>query len=815
MLVNWKKTLGTSILSTGLVFSAFGPSAFAQTSTESNSNSVQPTTQIFNKFQGGPFDVGLVNDEALLKSLIKQGVIDKNASAADQQTALNTYIANRAKAASQLAGNTSTKEVRANMQTQAGLTHKPPGQMKGQNSTTTPKTNPGIGNGDVNPIQKETWMGPVRQDKELVILIDFPDYPYTDLPSKDGKDPGTVLNLPSYPTDHYKNMIFGENGYEGPSGQNLISEKQFYEQQSGGSYTVDGDVYGWFRAQHPAAYYGGHSAAGGNDQNPRALIKEALADVAATGVDLNQYDQEDPYDLNGDGNTREPDGIIDHLVVVHSGIGEESGGGTLGQDAIWSHSWNLAGPTVIPETAGKAKVNYWGGSLVGYAYTVQPEDGAAGVFSHEFGHNLGLPDDYDIAYSTPFDEPVGYWSIMSAGSWAGKIAGTEPVGFNAKDKEFLQSTMPDSNWFKPVTYNLSDLTGKGQFVKLDEASIKGTNADAVRVDLPDKVSDVNTPASGSYEYFSGSGNNLDNSMTTTVDLTGKTSAALTFKTWYDIEKDWDYASVQVQQGGKWVTLPDKGGITTTTNPNEQNPGNGITGSSNGKWVDAEFDLSQFAGQKINLRFNYWTDVAATYPGFYVDDINVTADGASLLSDGAENSTSPFTLDGFKQDQGKVYTKNYYLLEWRNYAAADEALAHIARGHSILSYDPGLVMWYVDNKYGDNVEASHPGNGFLNVVDAHQNVASWTDGTIASNRYQVKDAAFSLNKTGDVFLDYTGILSRNLVEKGQAPVPVFNDANSYYNPSFPYIGVQLPQDGLKVNIVGQAKDMSVGSIHIQK
>lgn len=810
-MVNWKKTLGTSILSAGLMFSAFGPTAFAQTTTGDNPDPTQLSSQIFSKYQGGPFDVGLVNDDALLKSLIKQGVIDQNASAANQQAALTQYIADRAKAASQMAGKTSTKEVRAKLQTQAGLKHTPPGQTKGQDNSTSPKTNPGIGNGDVNPIQKETWNGTVRHDKELVILIDFPDYPYTALPSRDGKDSGTVLSLPSYNTDHYQNMIFGKNGYEGPSGQNLISEKQFYEQQSGGSYTVDGDVYGWFHAQHSAAYYGGHSPSGGNDTNPRSLIYEALKDVAASGVDLSQYDQEDPFDLNGDGNTREPDGIIDHLVVVHSGIGEESGGGSLGGDAIWSHSWNLGGVATIPGT--KSKVNYWGGQMAGYAYTVQPEDGAAGVFSHEFGHNLGLPDDYDIAYSTPYDEPVGYWSIMSAGSWGGKIAGTEPVGFNAKDKEFLQSTMPDANWFKPITYNLSDLKGNGQFVKLDEASVKGTNADAVRVNLPDKVTNVNSPASGSYEYFSGSGNNLDNSMTTTVDLTGKASAALTFKTWYNIEPDWDYASIQVQQNGKWVTVP--GNITTTTSPNEQNPGDGITGSSNGKWVDAQFDLSQFAGQKINLRFNYWTDVAATYPGFYVDDINVTADGQTLLSDGAENSSSPFTLDGFKQDQGKVYSTNYYLLEWRNYAAADEALGHIARGHSLLSYDPGLVMWYVDNKYGDNVEADHPGNGFLNVVDAHQNVASWTDGTIASNRYQIKDAAFSLNKTGNVSLDYSGILNRNLVEDSQAPVPVFNDANAFYNPSYPYIGVQLPQDGLKVHVIGQAKDMSVGAIHLQK
>ncbi|WEG12442.1 immune inhibitor A [Pullulanibacillus sp. KACC 23026] len=190
------------------------------------------------------------------------------ASTKEQQTALTQYIQQRAKAASQIAGNASTKEVRSKLQTKAGLKQNPPGKSKEvQNDQTTPKTNPGIGNGDVNPIQPEAWNGSVRQDKELVLLMDYPDYPHDALPQRDGDDPGAVLSLPSYPTSHYQNMIFGKNGYEGPNGQNLISEKQFYEQQSGGSYTVDGDVYGWFTAKHNAAYYGGHSASGGNDQN--------------------------------------------------------------------------------------------------------------------------------------------------------------------------------------------------------------------------------------------------------------------------------------------------------------------------------------------------------------------------------------------------------------------------------------------------------------------------------------------------------------------------------------------------------------------
>ena len=110
------------------------------------------------------------------------------------------------------------------------------------------------------------------------------------------------------------------------------------------------------------------------------------------------FDQFDQYDKNGDGNKNEPDGVIDHLMVIHAGVGQEAGGGKLGNDAIWSHR-SKVGQNHMQLKVQNAKVPYWGGKMAAFDYTIEPEDGAVGVFAHEFGHDLGLPDEYDTKYS--------------------------------------------------------------------------------------------------------------------------------------------------------------------------------------------------------------------------------------------------------------------------------------------------------------------------------------------------------------------------------------------------------------------------------
>lgn len=48
---------------------------------------------------------------------------------------------------------------------------------------------------------------------------------------------------------------------------------------------------------------------------------------------------------------------------------------------------------------------------------------------------------------------------------------------------------------------------------------------------------------------------------------------------------------------------------------------GFTGSSDG-WVTESFDLSDYAGVSVMLRFRYMTDWAAQYPGWWVDNMAI-------------------------------------------------------------------------------------------------------------------------------------------------------------------------------------------------
>ena len=235
---------------------------------------------------------------------------------------------------------------------------------------------------------------------------------------------------------------------------------------------------------------------------------------------LSQFDVWDRYDYDGDGNFNEPDGYIDHFQSVHAGEGEETGGGAQGTDAIWSHRWyaffnniGVTGPGVQQVRRRPDRRHRTTGS----ATTRSSPRTAASASSRTSSATTSAcpicttPPATPAAPRTPpaSGRSTRSGSYGSTGVPADGI-GTKPIHMSAYEKIFLGW----SNY---------EVVGAGQS-KLGQARSRRRTTPSRRSSwwccCPTRASThrVGDPYAGSYFYHSGSGNNLDNTMTRSVTL---------------------------------------------------------------------------------------------------------------------------------------------------------------------------------------------------------------------------------------------------------------------------------------------------------
>jgi len=129
--------------------------------------------------------------------------------------------------------------------------------------------------------------------------------------------------------------------------------------------------------------------------------------------------------------------------------------------------------------------------------------------------------------------------------------------------------------------------------------------------------------SGRYAFWSNKGDESDMTLTREFDFTDVSAPiSMSFAMWYDLETDYDYVFLEASTDGEtWQILTTPSG--TGEDPSGNSYGWGYNGQTN-DWVTEEIDLSQFAGQKVQIRFEYITDAAVNGEGFLLDDISVDA-----------------------------------------------------------------------------------------------------------------------------------------------------------------------------------------------
>ena len=191
----------------------------------------------------------------------------------------------------------------------------------------------------------------------------------------------------------------------------------YFNEISYGMLHVDGFANGWYQSSMTMSE---------SVQNTKLFVS-GIASLADSDFNYALYDNDGPDNIPNSG---DDDGYVDGIIVVYSGCGAEwrpSNGN------IWPHMSSLGQYQYVTDDIGANGTN-----IIVSSYTVNPELSGGGdcytdiirpigVYAHEFGHILGLPDLYDRDGGS---EGVGNWCLMAGGSWLG-FAGDTPAHMSA------------------------------------------------------------------------------------------------------------------------------------------------------------------------------------------------------------------------------------------------------------------------------------------------------------------------------------------------------------------------------------------------
>jgi M6 family metalloprotease-like protein len=409
----------------------------------------------------------------------------------------------------------------------------------------------------------------------LALLIDYPDLNNT------------------YPKSNFDSLLYGSNYRSGDG-----SFKTYYETSSNGTITVDVDVVGWYRAANNYLYYSNDSGS----TRAADLVREAVDAAELAGVNFANYDNNN-------------DGDVDGVLAVHAGPGAESGSM---RQYIWSHRWVLNGGSLGQVFYDGKRINDYMINPETRGTVASPRMVGIGVFCHEFGHNLGLPDLYDTDDSNGDSEGIGNWCLMAGGGWLG--GEHRPVNFSAWCRI-------ENNWDTPTVLSI----GGSSSESLSPAST-----------TQNEIIQVNTGVSS--EYFL-----LENRQNTGLDLELPGSG---LAVWHinTTKTNSSGNSVNADESLKGVDLEEADGIQDLDN--EVNRGDGgdlFPGTSNITTFDDNsnpsarnyslaatgLELRNIAESGTTLNFDFGPFVAASCSGGTTTILATSG----TLSDGSPATTN--------------------------------------------------------------------------------------------------------------------------------------------------------------------------------
>lgn len=216
--------------------------------------------------------------------------------------------------------------------------------------------------------------------KTFCLLIEFPDY------------------AGYFPKSDFEDRLFGDGDTEFW----YHSLKWYYDKASYSQLTVDGDVHGWYEAEHNRTWYhpDNNTTYPEEDVKRELVIFEAIEAADEAGTDFSEYDN--------DG-----DGEVDYFLVIWAGPhgawasfwwGYQTSIGVLADkevDGVRFHTYSWQWECYYDFGGSPPDDDYWQWGIVPI---------------HETGHALGLPDYYDYNGSVGPDGGVGGMDMMHGNS---------------------------------------------------------------------------------------------------------------------------------------------------------------------------------------------------------------------------------------------------------------------------------------------------------------------------------------------------------------------------------------------------------------
>ncbi len=313
---------------------------------------------------------------------------------------------------------------------------------------------------------------------------------YLRFPAND--QPPTAVSYAHMPVNQLQDLLFGTsynpytmeqfqqyasyNGIAAPTDRTL---KNYYSGVSDGKVNVTGQVVE-VTMPHGYSYYAIGNQYGLGIQNDygdytMSLIFEDAIAAADGAVDFSEYAK---------------DGTVGNIFLIHEGTGAEFSTDPV---VIWSHSWDYVSAYYYNRYAQTGREDEDGlpgdgkGMLVDGVYvnnySIEPEIGGditaflgavdgpyppyVGVYAHEFGHVLGVPDQYDYGYDS---SGTGAYTLMAGGSWtrypnAWQYAGNSPVYLDAWSLAYLGLQSPNT-LTGTTSYTLKPMADGGGIVKI-------------------------------------------------------------------------------------------------------------------------------------------------------------------------------------------------------------------------------------------------------------------------------------------------------------------------------------------------------------